>query len=58
MSDGPNLIAQWREARRAYRRAKLPSAVAETLRRLRELEARMTTKQLAQVREYTTEGAS
>lgn len=58
MSNGPNLLAQWREARRAYRRASAPADVAKAEQRLREIEAKMTTKQLAQVREQTTGGAS
>lgn len=58
MSNGPNILRQWREARRAYRRASLPTEVNAAAAKLKALEAQMTPKQLAQVREQTTEGAS
>lgn len=58
MSNGPNLLAQWREARRAYRRAASATEATAAEQRMRQLEAQMTDKQRAQLRETTTEGAS
>lgn len=53
-----NLIKQWREARRSYRRAVTSKEVAAAVTALMAVEARMTPKQLELVHDQTTGGAS